>query len=395
MLFPRVILFLLLSALSLRACLWDRDTLAEEAKGRLDTVKAIIGWFDRYPPKYYEMRLERVAKELAVDPKRLDLYDDAGVACSRLGRNDEAIAWMAKKKAVLDTLPEQETAEDRYRYLSNLGTFHLIRWIVKPQEQRDDDLSDLKASEDFIARALELNPDAHFGREKYQLMLIRWLLEESPVGIGIPGSANFLDGNIDLISNPGGRYSKGDPGLEDARKGITGLIQLGAAWQSIDTFRTLQVCLHCQRSASLAHLAYLRQKELVSAGMSSLHSSPEVREEMAPHGEPQSFLGAEKVEAFYKTARAASDARLAAWTAYQEARFGKGMHPDTHSDFWKDWREPAVPALPDVTFEHWRWRHPGLVMAFCVLSLVAAIAMLTTLGKRIARTLAKRRRVAA
>lgn len=162
-----------------QACLWDRDTLREEAKGKLDTVKAITGWFDRYPPRYYEMRLERVAEELESGPKDLDLYDDAGVACSRLGRHDESIAWMEKKKSVLNSLPDGGPADDRYRYLSNTGTFYLIRWITKPESARNVDFADLKTSEDYIARALEVNPDAHFGREKYQLMLIRWLLGKS------------------------------------------------------------------------------------------------------------------------------------------------------------------------------------------------------------------------
>lgn len=45
----------------------SRHPPAEEAKGKLDTDRAIIGWFDRYPARYYEMRLERVIKELAAD----------------------------------------------------------------------------------------------------------------------------------------------------------------------------------------------------------------------------------------------------------------------------------------------------------------------------------------
>lgn len=89
------------------ACLWDRDTLAEEAKGRPDLVRIVTGWFDRYPPRYYQMRLDRVAVDLKSAPADLALHDDAAVACDRLGRPDEAIGWMARKKVVLDSLPVQ------------------------------------------------------------------------------------------------------------------------------------------------------------------------------------------------------------------------------------------------------------------------------------------------
>ena len=78
---PVLLAVVLISPL-LIACLWDRDTLAEEAKGRGADVEVLVGWFDRYPDKYYSMRLERVQEELLATPGSLDLYDDASVAPS-------------------------------------------------------------------------------------------------------------------------------------------------------------------------------------------------------------------------------------------------------------------------------------------------------------------------
>src|SRR5438105_1575377 len=75
------------------ACIWDRDTLATEVSGIMDTVRVITGRFERNPPLYYEMRLKRVAAEVVASPDKLELYDDAGVACDRLGRDDEALHW--------------------------------------------------------------------------------------------------------------------------------------------------------------------------------------------------------------------------------------------------------------------------------------------------------------
>ena len=122
-------------------CLWDRDTLKEEGEGRMEAVKVIAGWFDRYPPEYYQVRLERVLKELETKPDELSLYDDAGVALDRLHRSDEAIAIMARKKATMEKLKETSSKETlwehRYRHLANLGTFYVHRWIGREKKARD------------------------------------------------------------------------------------------------------------------------------------------------------------------------------------------------------------------------------------------------------------------
>lgn len=103
-------------------CLWDRDTLATEANAHPDLVRVITGRFERNPPRFYEMRLERVVREIADSPKDLGLYDDATVACDRLHRGDEAESWLVKKKVVLDALPESpEKGDHLYRYHANLG----------------------------------------------------------------------------------------------------------------------------------------------------------------------------------------------------------------------------------------------------------------------------------
>ena len=362
----RVPILILLAVLPAAACIWDRDTLKEEAANKLDTVEAITGWFDRYPDRYYQMRLERVTQDLKATPDALDLYDDAGVACDRQGRHDEAIAWMEKKKAVLDTKPPDAVKEERYRYLSNLGTFHLLRWASKPGDARAADLSDLKTSETLITQALELNPDAHFGREKFQLMFIRWLLGSPEAEKRDP---NFL--NLDQWRRSPPHYS-GDQDftLEEARKGITGLIELGAAWESVDVFQTLQICLHADGSTHLAHLAYLRQKELYDAGARSFHPLKEVGDLMAPQP-GGGFHGVEQVAHYYAKARAAADQRRTAWLAYQEERFAKGMHPDTNPEFWMKWKEPKFPALPGPSFGEYFQRNP-ILSIFVIFLLLGA-----------------------
>jgi tetratricopeptide (TPR) repeat protein len=370
----RFLVLLCLAVLPAKACLWDRDTLREEAKGKLDTVRAITGWFDRHPPRYYEMRLTRVTAELAASPQSLNLYDDAGVACSRLNRHDEAIAWMEKKKAILDALPDAGPAEDRYRYLSNLGTFHLIRWITTDESVRSVNLGDLKASETHIAKALELNPDAHFGREKYQLMLIRWLLGKEPRYEGKLCS-NFL-------YLPGKANHTPEFTPEQARQGITGLIQLGAAWESIDCFHALGYSLRAEGTWHLAYLATLRQEELVNTGLTSFQPDEAVRKHIEPLLLLSSTEDAEPVHEYYQKARVAAREREAAWLAYQEERFAQGMHPDTHSEFWNEWKEPAFPKLPGPTLKEYIRRHLLLSLTAFVIFLCFLLSLPKLLRRR-------------
>lgn len=338
----RSLLILVLLAGQAFACLWDRDTLAEEAKGRPDLVRIITGWFDRYPPDYYQMRLVRVTRELRSAPNDLSLHDDAAVACDRLDRPDEAIEWMAKKKAILDRLPGKDNKEHRYRYLSNLGTFHLHRWITLPQAQRQADLSDLKESEKLVAKAIEENPDAHFGREVYQLMAIRWLLWDGAIPTQTTDDSPFESDQIHWV-----KTRLEEPGKEHIA-GISGLIQLGLAWESSDAFRSLGAILDSGELSSIAELAYLRENELIAAGKGSLHPVARVRELI--HPSHSRFLQDRKpVGVYFPIARAAADRRNAAWVAYQEERFAKGMHPDTHPDFWKSWIEPAFLEPPGPT----------------------------------------------
>lgn len=341
---------LLLAILPASACKWDRDTIREESKGKLDTVRAITGWFDRYPAGYYEMRLARVSEELKADPSRLDLYDDAGVACDNLGRYDDAIAWMAKKKAVLNALPAQETSTHRYRYLANLGSFLGNRWATKPAVQRNADRTDLAEATRLIHEAITLNPDAHFGREVYQLLLFDWILR------GYGPEKNDRSSFIGWSSTPSPHLKvTGEESPERQEAGLVGLIHLGSAWESIDVFSALAYVLLEEDHTNLSYLAELRVAELKVGGAESLHPQGG----MGDTGFGQMVVTKDNAEKWFKQARAASIQRMNAWTAYQEGRFARGMHPDTHPDFWSDWKEPQLPRMPGQSFMQWAGTEDG------------------------------------
>lgn len=339
---------------SRHGCLWDSDTLRTEATGAPGMVETIVGRFDRYPPLYYEMRLERVAKELEADPTdhldNLAAYDDAGVACDRLGRSDEAIAWMARKRAALDATPDSEAKTDHeYRYLANLGTFHAHRWISSGADRAD--LTDIQRARDLIDQAIQLNPNAHFGRERYQLMALDWILEPTHAESAWPYELTSII-EAGLTSDDGwhGRSYHNtlvDLGYGDAPEGFAGLVSLGNGWNSFDVFHALALALQDRRDSSLAYLAWLRAEEIVQSGGGTLHPEMDLSG-FDPAEHPYHLNNLEPVEAFYTKARAEADSWHTARTAYITTRLEQGQHPDTHPDFFAAWVEPSsMPTMPN------------------------------------------------
>ncbi len=334
------------------ACLWDSDTLRVEAKGKPGIVDIIVGRFERNPPLYYEMRLERVSKALAENPDDLAAYDDAAVACDRLGRPDEGVAWMERKHArlIVMTPNDGDYKDHLYRYHANIGTILAHRWLKNGANR--EDMADLTAGRDHIAEAIKINPDAHFGREKYQLMVMDWLIE--PI---VP--ADTLD--LPTFFSPaferdGARYhgmvspnvlERG--GFTDAVEGVSGLVFLGSAWESIDVFNGLAVALGSAEDASLARLARLRAEELLDAGKRPLkfHGDMDPAELRLARSRSQPY-GDEKIDAYFTKARAAADRWHQARTDFMLAKFQRGLHPDTDASFWDGFQAPADAAAPSV-----------------------------------------------
>ena len=334
--------FVILSVLvvqSASACFWDRDTLAMEAEHFPGITEIITGRFDRFPPLYYEMRLERVAKQLESHPDNLELYDDAGVACDRLGRHDEAIEWMAKKRAVLDALNEPNT-EHEYRYLANLGTMHIHRWLSNGANR--EDMTDAKLARELIAKAIELNPDAHFGRERYQLLAIEWILNADQFEYGMGQSILNQIPELQLTSFRGDELAS--MGFEDAPDGLMGLIVLGNAWQSIDVYYALVIALGDRGDAVLASLCMIRIRELVEAGHQSLFPDFDyLNLERTPGRGGVDHAYVEELGNWFERARDEAESWLVARNAYITERLGKGQHPDTNPEFWADWHETTSP----------------------------------------------------
>jgi hypothetical protein len=297
------------------------------------------------------MRLERVTALLKTHPENLEAYDDAGVACDRLGRGDEAIAWMNQKREQLDRLEatRPQVKEQLYRYHANLGTFLAHRWVRQGGDRAKID--DVKRSRDEIAAALAINPNAHFGREKYQLRVIEWILNPpSASGSGdLPNLLNWDPRAFGALAEP--------KEADDAVRGLAGLIVLGNAWESVDIFHALNIALQHDTLGfrkdpdggrnTLAYLAWLRCRELIDSGKGSiLPDAPKGAELNARLPKPDFLEAAGLLDPVFEKQRVAADAWQKTRTEFMVRRMNEGRHPDTDPEFWTGYAELPAPGLP-------------------------------------------------
>lgn len=361
-----------------RACGWDRDTVWIDALYMHDVLAILVGRFPRNPPLYYQMRLDRMTRQLAAHPGDLAAYDDAAVASDRLGRADEAIALLEKKKAQLDALADSDTSkkEHLYRYLSNQGTSHYHRWLQRGASRTPGELADVKKARALLGEAIRVNPQAHFGREKYQVLVMDWILQP-PNGLATVDIENEEEGSQPFRIVPGfiKELTRRDEALSkkypDAARGLAGLIALGSSWESVDVFHNLALVLRLVHGkVALSAIASLRAAELVGQGQRSLHPAAPATAPL-PVGFPLSsyrfeprnwketqalfgpitrqqykeMKGKTNIEKEYFLLRQEADSWSAARSSYLVAQLQAGRHPDTHPDFWRDFTEPDLPYL--------------------------------------------------
>jgi tetratricopeptide (TPR) repeat protein len=302
------------------------------------------------------MRLRRAAAAIRNDPDDFAAYDDAGVSCDRLRRGDEAIAWMEKKRARLATKDRGDAAvrEHWYRYHANVGTFWAHRWLRAGADRAR--MGEMKRARAHIAAAIAINPDAHFGREKYQLAVMDWIIAG-----GGPKRQSLND--YLLWPDPPRPAALGT--TDEAVRGLSGLIVVGDAWESLDVFAALANALGRKGDASLSAMARLRGAELIDAGRRSLLPGASTEPEPLKRElrlDARAWYGLMEnnrthVGRVYRTARRAAETWQAQRTAYLVERLRAGRHPDTDPAFWQDWREPAPARLTGS----WLWERASLL----------------------------------
>jgi tetratricopeptide (TPR) repeat protein len=150
-----VVVGLMLPSLAI-ACMWDYDTIKMERTRFPGTLELITGKFLRHSPEFYRWRIEDRLKRLERDPANVALLDDLAVAYDKTGQHE---------KAIETALKTEKLHPGRYETAANLGSFYFHA-------------GKLKEGLPVIDNALKINPDAHFGREKYQKLLVEYVLQQ-------------------------------------------------------------------------------------------------------------------------------------------------------------------------------------------------------------------------
>ncbi|MFK7820030.1 MAG: hypothetical protein AB8G99_15005 [Planctomycetaceae bacterium] len=218
---------ILSSATLTTACLWDYDTLREERARFPNALELITGKFIRHSKEFYQWRIEDRTKRIAQQPDNVALYDDLAVAYDKTGNQSEAIATIMAK---------EELKPGQYETAANLGTFHIHA-------------GNLEEGLQHIDRAIEINPDAHFGREIYQKLLVQYVLKyRTPENAKLPlyrkhapkswtgNSHVYFDaeravaigfGQFVLEERPQANTNAEQEELQRATKGILGMMRFG------------------------------------------------------------------------------------------------------------------------------------------------------------------------
>jgi hypothetical protein len=134
--------------------------------------------FPRHGPAYYRERdrltREQLGKLDRADPAQFPLLDDVAAGLERLGNSEEAVAVMRDKLARQEA--QGLSGRDLYTTYANLGTFLIHASSRKAVAGDPAARAQFREGVEFIRRSVEVNPEAHFGREQWQAAIAEFLL---------------------------------------------------------------------------------------------------------------------------------------------------------------------------------------------------------------------------
>lgn len=237
--------FAILLSGSFFSCLWDYDTLLMERHRFPEIHELIAGHFVRHSEAYYRWRIEDRTSN-PIEERTLEDFDDIAVAYDKLGQQDQAIQTIEEKRK---RFPDKGL----YQTEANLGTF-LIH------------AGKLQQGLIHINKAIEINPEAHFGREIYQKLLVMYVIERRKENDSLPLQGKQRKGfDSFVLETQNLKYPKYRPEILAAIKGVEGMMRFGNHDSPI-LLEALGDLLSCEYHASsgrddasrLAARAYLK-----------------------------------------------------------------------------------------------------------------------------------------
>jgi hypothetical protein len=214
--------------------------------------------YARHGKAYYFERNRRVSAELKtlggkspanaeVTGKYFALVDDLGVGLDSLGQHEEAAAVLRDK--LQQQRARNYTGRDLYTTYANLGTF-LIHGNA-PRAFRGDPQAKERLREGlgFIRQAIEVNPEAHFGREIWQAVTVDFLLavtDDPQLLLTFDLIGNFLTEKVDPLERRPytESWSRITPWIEDfedserSRLALEAITPVGSVAESQEILRT-------------------------------------------------------------------------------------------------------------------------------------------------------------
>jgi tetratricopeptide (TPR) repeat protein len=358
------LLAIALAGAAMTPCLWDSDTLDTELRGLPESFDLIVGKWHRHSDAYYE---DRVTKLTAKATLTLVDLDDLAVAYEHLEKRDLAIETMADKAKALAAKPDKE---HQYRYHANLGTFyaHAGRF--------EDALSELRT-------AVDINPDAHFGREVFQIELIEYVAhaKKDPTvwtlhsylrhaGYYLP----FMVGRGSVSSDPvTSRERPGWNGNRDldwdaAHKALAGMLRFGGL-EGAELYRGLGELYLSKEHLNLAWWAYGRAIECGHPAADNLEMIRKSIEYHWDEARPHKRTGhVNPTKADYDKQRAEADAWLARFQEAEADAIARGddVRSDAALKSLLNVANGIAPSGADAKASALGWRAMTLISCMCL-----------------------------
>ena len=371
------------------ACSWDYDTIKMERNRFPETLELITGKFLRHTPEFYEWRIQNRLDRLERDPTNAALLDDLAVAYDKTGQHD---------KAIETALRTERIHPGRYETAANLGTFYIH--AGRPADGIP-----------HIDRALKINPEAHFGREKYQKLLVEYVLQRRQ---DVPFSFPLADvtdrtgtnsespsGDVVTMDDTFADFLQGDrrefltpEETSEAVKGISGMMKFGQHDSPVllEALGTLLVQEGYRPSVDaklLAARAFLKASIEVSeesARLAYRAMATRALQMQAPHGGSSTEeVTLQQVEADFEQELAEARSWYAELRSRELSWIGEGKNPEDEFDrvYYVAPEVSGMDVIDPMTHEE-RWQRrllgAGIV---CVLVIAAGLAGTVFLVRRV------------
>jgi hypothetical protein len=168
--------------------------------------------FAKHGPAHYRERDRLTREKLATldpdDPAGFPLRDDLAAGLERLGKSAEAVDVMRDKLA--RQRKRGIAGRDLYTSFANLGTFLIHANLPKAMAGDAEARDRFREGIGLIRQSVEVNPEAHFGRERWQAAIAEFLLAsmDDPTLLGkFDCLGNRLDAGIEALLDREGNWT--------------------------------------------------------------------------------------------------------------------------------------------------------------------------------------------